>query len=115
MFIRVSLMALMLSLPAQALHADTASTVKAVIGKKLIGANDGEVRLRKNGKLNGKYRGSGYKGTWTLTGGEFCRKIPEFKLDGCQAVLPLKNSTGKLVGVEFRNPGQAKGNEYFLR
>ncbi|MGH1416590.1 MAG: hypothetical protein ACRBB0_24080 [Pelagimonas sp.] len=110
-----TLLTLTLVLSATLAQADTVATVTAILDKPMGNSKVSDAYIRSNGMVEGKFDGKAYKGTWEFKDGMYCRKIAMFKLDGCQNVVAVQNKDGKLVGVEFRNPGKKKGNRYFLK
>ena len=103
--------ALLMLLAAPA-SADTASLLKSIIGKNLTNAKVSESYINADGTLSGVYAGTSYTGTWSLKGGQYCRKIPAFKVNGCQEIVGVADDSGKITAVEFRDPGASKGNRY---
>jgi len=108
------LIAAALSVTATASMADSTAAIQAIVDKNLVNDQVSESSIRKDGTLYGVYNGARYDGTWEVKGGQYCRAIKLFKINGCQDAVSLKDKDGKIVGIEFRNPGQKKGNRYFL-
>jgi hypothetical protein len=94
--------------------ADTTSTLKLALDRNLSNEKVSESMIRSDGTLYGKYQGKAYDGTWELKGGEYCRKISNFKIDGCQNVVPITDADGKLTGIRFVDLGKTTGNPYYF-
>lgn len=94
--------------------ADTASVLKAIVGKNLTNAQVSESYINADGTLTGVYKGASYSGTWKLKNGKYCREIPAFKASGCQSIVAINNDAGKMIAVEFRNSDSEKGNRYTI-
>lgn len=97
-----------------AAFADTASTLKLALDRNMSNDKVSESMIRSDGTLYGVYSGKKYKGTWELKGGQYCRKVAMFKIDGCQSLVPVLADDGSVKGVRFIDPGKDTGNPYYF-
>lgn len=101
-------------LSAAPAFADTTALLDAIIGRNLSNAQVSESYINADGTLTGVYQGKQYSGTWELKGGQYCRVIPTFNVDGCQTIVGVTNDAGQIIAVEFVDPGSNSGNRYTI-
>lgn len=102
-----------LGLSSGAVFADSKAALDVIVGKTLFNDKVSDMKLRKNGKFSLVFNGKKMSGKWSYKKGQFCRKLPAMKLDGCQDLTLVKD--GDRTGVEFKNPGADKGNIYWVK